>query len=203
MILLWKRPVISTSPLSGSTDVHGSAGVNQLPLLCYNSLKTKSLLLWFLFLIFTRDRTTTVVNVEGDALGAGILNYLNEKDKKEREQELKEVTVEAVANSKSEAETSPLVTHKNPVSNTSSTADPESKESVLWTRGRSSRPVLEVAQGLGNAPRPLQCDLGLDGSWKCSVPVCFETCWPGEGEGGGVGREGVLRRNTRFIIVFW
>lgn len=131
MILLWKRPVISTSPLSGSTDVHGSAGVNQLPLLCYNSLKTKSLLLWFLFLIFTRDRTTTVVNVEGDALGAGILNYLNEKDKKEREQELKEVTVEAVANSKSEAETSPLVTHKNPVSNTSSTADPESKESVL------------------------------------------------------------------------
>ncbi|XP_068042476.1 neutral amino acid transporter A [Anomalospiza imberbis] len=77
------------------------------------------------------DRTTTVVNVEGDALGAGILNYLNEKDKKEREQELKEVTVEAVANSKSEAETSPLVTHKTPVSNTSSTADPESKESVL------------------------------------------------------------------------
>ncbi|KAJ7409762.1 hypothetical protein WISP_112701 [Willisornis vidua] len=54
------------------------------------------------------DRTTTVVNVEGDALGAGILNYLNEKDKKEREQELKEVTVEAIANSKSEAETSPL-----------------------------------------------------------------------------------------------
>uniref|UniRef100_A0A8C5T5J8 Amino acid transporter n=1 Tax=Malurus cyaneus samueli TaxID=2593467 RepID=A0A8C5T5J8_9PASS len=78
------------------------------------------------------DRTTTVVNVEGDALGAGILNYLNEKDKdKGKEQELKEVTVEAVANNKSEAETSPLVTHKNPVSNTSSTADPESKESVL------------------------------------------------------------------------
>ncbi|KAM9017504.1 neutral amino acid transporter A isoform 2-T2 [Ara ararauna] len=77
------------------------------------------------------DRTTTVVNVEGDALGAGILNYLNEKEKKEKEQELKEVNVEAVANSKSEAETSPLVTHKNQVSNTSSTADPESKESVL------------------------------------------------------------------------
>ncbi|NWR32048.1 SATT protein, partial [Tachuris rubrigastra] len=77
------------------------------------------------------DRTTTVVNVEGDALGAGILNYLNEKDKKIREQELKEVTVEAIANNKSETETSPLVTHKNPVSNTSSTADPESKESVL------------------------------------------------------------------------
>ncbi|XP_030302488.1 neutral amino acid transporter A [Calypte anna] len=77
------------------------------------------------------DRTTTVVNVEGDALGAGILNYLNEKEKKGKEQELKEVNVEAVANSKSEGETSPLVTHKNPVSNTTSTADPESKESVL------------------------------------------------------------------------
>ncbi|KAM6298219.1 neutral amino acid transporter A [Aegotheles albertisi] len=77
------------------------------------------------------DRTTTVVNVEGDALGAGILNYLNEKERKQKEQELKEVSVEAIANSKSEGETSPLVTHKNQVSNTSSTADPESKESVL------------------------------------------------------------------------
>uniref|UniRef100_A0A8C7A884 Amino acid transporter n=1 Tax=Nothoprocta perdicaria TaxID=30464 RepID=A0A8C7A884_NOTPE len=77
------------------------------------------------------DRTTTVVNVEGDALGAGILHYLNEKDKKEKEQELKEVNVEAVPNSKSEGETSPLVTHKNQAPSTSSTADPESKESVL------------------------------------------------------------------------
>ncbi|XP_010124517.1 PREDICTED: neutral amino acid transporter A isoform X1 [Chlamydotis macqueenii] len=77
------------------------------------------------------DRTTTVVNVEGDALGAGILHYLNEKEKKEKEQELKEVNVEAVANSKSEGETSPLVTHKKQVSNTTSPADPESKESVL------------------------------------------------------------------------
>lgn len=84
-----------------------------------------------LFLTLTRDRTTTVVNVEGDALGAGILNYLNEKEKREKEQELKEVNVEAVANSKSEEETSPLVTHKKQVSNTTSTADPESKESVL------------------------------------------------------------------------
>lgn len=71
------------------------------------------------------------MNVEGDALGAGILNYLNEKANKEKEQELKEVNVEAVANSKAEGETSPLVTHKNQVSNTSSPADPESKESVL------------------------------------------------------------------------
>ncbi|XP_052555159.1 neutral amino acid transporter A [Tympanuchus pallidicinctus] len=77
------------------------------------------------------DRTTTVVNVEGDALGAGILNYLNEKEKRGKEQELKEVNVEAVANSKSEEETSPLVTHKKQVSNTTSTSDPESKESVL------------------------------------------------------------------------
>ncbi|XP_031455281.1 neutral amino acid transporter A [Phasianus colchicus] len=77
------------------------------------------------------DRTTTVVNVEGDALGAGILNYLNEKEKREKEQELKEVNVEAVANNKSEEETSPLVTHKKQVSNTTSTADTESKESVL------------------------------------------------------------------------
>ncbi|OXB82847.1 UNVERIFIED_CONTAM: hypothetical protein H355_010417 [Colinus virginianus] len=77
------------------------------------------------------DRTTTVVNVEGDALGAGILNYLNEKEKREKEQELKEVNVEAVANSKSELETSPLVTHKKQVSNTTNAADPESKESVL------------------------------------------------------------------------
>ncbi|NWR73919.1 SATT protein, partial [Centropus unirufus] len=77
------------------------------------------------------DRTTTVVNVEGDALGAGILNYLNEKEKKDKEQELKEVQVEAVANSKAEEETSPLVTHKKQVSNATSTADPESKESVL------------------------------------------------------------------------
>lgn len=103
------------------------------------------------------DRTTTVVNVEGDALGAGILNYLNEKDKKDKEQELKEVSVEAVANSKSEEETSPLVTHKNQVSNATSTADPESKESVLWTRGRLLTRVLEVDRGLVNAPRRLQC----------------------------------------------
>lgn len=97
------------------------------------------------------------MNVEGDALGAGILNYLNEKDKKEKEQELKEVSVEAVANSKSEEETSPLVTHKNQVSNATSTADPESKESVLWTRGRLLTRVLEVDRGLVNAPRRLQC----------------------------------------------
>lgn len=49
MILLWKTPVITTSLLSSSTDISGSAGMNQLLLLCCNSLKTERLLLWFLF----------------------------------------------------------------------------------------------------------------------------------------------------------
>lgn len=80
--------------------------------------------------IFTiLDRTTTVVNVEGDALGAGILHHLNQKAMKRGEQELSEVKVEAIPNSKSEEETSPLVTHPNPTGPAAST--PESKESVL------------------------------------------------------------------------
>ncbi|XP_011840883.1 PREDICTED: neutral amino acid transporter A isoform X1 [Mandrillus leucophaeus] len=54
------------------------------------------------------DRTTTVVNVEGDALGAGILHHLNQKATKKGEQELTEVKVEAIPNCKSEEETSPL-----------------------------------------------------------------------------------------------
>ncbi|XP_076689115.1 neutral amino acid transporter A isoform X2 [Callospermophilus lateralis] len=77
------------------------------------------------------DRTTTVVNVEGDALGAGILHHLNQKAMKKGEQELSEVKVEAVANSKSEEETSPLVTHQNPVGPVASAPELESKESVL------------------------------------------------------------------------
>uniref|UniRef100_A0A2I3GGF9 Amino acid transporter n=1 Tax=Nomascus leucogenys TaxID=61853 RepID=A0A2I3GGF9_NOMLE len=55
------------------------------------------------------DRTTTVVNVEGDALGAGILHHLNQKATKKGEQELAEVKVEAIPNCKSEEETSPLL----------------------------------------------------------------------------------------------
>ena len=43
-----------------------------------------------------------MVNVEGDALGAGILNHLNQKVVKKGEQELQEVKVEAIPNSKSE-----------------------------------------------------------------------------------------------------
>ncbi|XP_017320371.1 neutral amino acid transporter A [Ictalurus punctatus] len=66
------------------------------------------------------DRTTTVVNVEGDALGAGILHHINEQETKKQkhfgsqqeEEELKEVKVEAVANVQAEEETSPLVTHQ-------------------------------------------------------------------------------------------
>nr|XP_060640393.1 neutral amino acid transporter A [Anolis sagrei ordinatus] len=81
------------------------------------------------------DRTTTVVNVEGDAFGAGILHYLNEKETKEKQAELSEVHVEAVPNVKAEGETSPLVMHQNQdVSSSSlsaSTKDVESKESVL------------------------------------------------------------------------
>uniref|UniRef100_A0A8D0H0A6 Amino acid transporter n=1 Tax=Sphenodon punctatus TaxID=8508 RepID=A0A8D0H0A6_SPHPU len=78
------------------------------------------------------DRTTTVVNVEGDALGAGILHYLNQKETKEKDQELKEVNVEAIPNCKSEEETSPLVTHTSQApTHPSDTMEPASKESVL------------------------------------------------------------------------
>uniref|UniRef100_A0A667G257 Amino acid transporter n=1 Tax=Lynx canadensis TaxID=61383 RepID=A0A667G257_LYNCA len=77
------------------------------------------------------DRTTTVVNVEGDALGAGILHHLNQKAMKKEEQELSEVKVEAVPNCKSEEETSPLVTHQNPAGPVASAPELESKESVL------------------------------------------------------------------------
>uniref|UniRef100_A0A8C8YCE6 Amino acid transporter n=1 Tax=Prolemur simus TaxID=1328070 RepID=A0A8C8YCE6_PROSS len=77
------------------------------------------------------DRTTTVVNVEGDALGAGILHHLNQKTMKKGEQELSEVKVEAIPNCKSELETSPLVTHQNPVVPAASVPELESKESVL------------------------------------------------------------------------
>uniref|UniRef100_A0AAQ4Q1P4 Amino acid transporter n=1 Tax=Gasterosteus aculeatus aculeatus TaxID=481459 RepID=A0AAQ4Q1P4_GASAC len=78
------------------------------------------------------DRTTTVVNVEGDALGAGILHHINQQEmKKQQEQqqdkELSEVRVEAVANVQAEEETSPLVTHQTKAS----AAMPEAIESVL------------------------------------------------------------------------
>lgn len=73
-----------------------------------------------------RDRTTTVVNVEGDALGAGILHHINQQEMKKKQQrelereeeeeeeaeELAEVRVEVVANSQAEDESSPLVREK-------------------------------------------------------------------------------------------
>lgn len=79
-----------------------------------------------------RDRTTTVVNVEGDALGAGILHHINQQEMKkqqeeQQQQELAEVRVEAVANVQAEEETSPLVTHQTKALG----ATPEAIESVL------------------------------------------------------------------------
>lgn len=85
--------------------------------------------------IVYRDRTTTVVNVEGDALGAGILHHINQLETKKQQElqqqegELAEVRVEAVANVQAEEETSPLVTHQNKAL----AATPEAIESVLWT----------------------------------------------------------------------
>ncbi|RXN25436.1 neutral amino acid transporter A [Labeo rohita] len=87
------------------------------------------------------DRTTTVVNVEGDALGAGILHHINEQEiKKQRqqeqhqeEQELEEVKVEVVANVRAEEETSPLVTRQNQGDSSSRETldDKDGVESVL------------------------------------------------------------------------
>lgn len=78
------------------------------------------------------DRTTTVVNVEGDALGAGILHHINQKEmKKQQQQKLSDLKVEAVPNYKSESEISPLVHYKSLACTPTSMTDPESKESVL------------------------------------------------------------------------
>lgn len=85
-----------------------------------------------------RDRTTTVVNVEGDALGAGILHHINQQEMKKQQEhqqqqqegELAEVRVEAVANVQAEEETSPLVMHQTKALE----ATPEAIESVLWTQ---------------------------------------------------------------------
>uniref|UniRef100_A0A672H8K2 Amino acid transporter n=1 Tax=Salarias fasciatus TaxID=181472 RepID=A0A672H8K2_SALFA len=79
------------------------------------------------------DRTTTVVNVEGDALGAGILHHINQQELKKQQQqqegggELAEVRVEAAANTEAEEESSPLVTHQTKALE----AMPEAIESVL------------------------------------------------------------------------
>ncbi|XP_008428583.1 neutral amino acid transporter A [Poecilia reticulata] len=77
------------------------------------------------------DRTTTVVNVEGDALGAGILHHINQLEMKKHQQEvaeeLEEVKVESVANVQAEEETSPLVMRQTKILE----GMPEAIESVL------------------------------------------------------------------------
>uniref|UniRef100_A0A3Q2GM56 Amino acid transporter n=1 Tax=Cyprinodon variegatus TaxID=28743 RepID=A0A3Q2GM56_CYPVA len=77
------------------------------------------------------DRTTTVVNVEGDALGAGILHHINQLESKKHQQEvaaeLEEVRVESVANVQAEEETSPLVMRQTKILE----GLPEAIESVL------------------------------------------------------------------------
>ncbi|KAJ8394176.1 hypothetical protein AAFF_G00049810 [Aldrovandia affinis] len=64
------------------------------------------------------DRPATVVNVESDAFGAGILQHINKKDQRqlrpEESEELAEVRVEAVATARAQDEMSPLVTHPGP-----------------------------------------------------------------------------------------
>ncbi|XP_064172611.1 neutral amino acid transporter A-like [Anguilla rostrata] len=89
------------------------------------------------------DRLSTVVNVEGDALGAGILHHINQQDLKkqkqqqqEEEEELTEVRVEAVANTRAEEEEeeekSPLVTHLHPGrAHDSPTEEKDAMDSVL------------------------------------------------------------------------
>lgn len=118
-----------SSELQSSCQYQYSHGIQ--PAMTRLFTPTKGLVSSPPFPFSTRDRTTTVVNVEGDALGAGILHHLNQKAEKRGGQELSEVKVEAIPNSKSEEETSPLVTHQNPTGPVVSAPELESKESVL------------------------------------------------------------------------
>ncbi|KAJ8365895.1 hypothetical protein SKAU_G00147260 [Synaphobranchus kaupii] len=90
------------------------------------------------------DRTATVVNIEGDALGAGILHHINQRELKkqrrqqreeEEDEELMEVKVEAVANTQAEEEASPLVIHLEPGqthgSSPDSAQEKDAMESIL------------------------------------------------------------------------
>ncbi|XP_032808481.2 neutral amino acid transporter A-like [Petromyzon marinus] len=72
------------------------------------------------------DRTCTVINVEGDAIGAGILHVLSQRDQKKRgrEEELQEVKCEPVPNGKTWHEDRPLMPGKGDI------VEP-SRESVL------------------------------------------------------------------------
>ncbi|XP_051775650.1 neutral amino acid transporter A [Erpetoichthys calabaricus] len=77
------------------------------------------------------DRTTTVVNVEGDALGAGILHHINQKAMKKEQLHLEDVRVEAIPNNKAEEETSPLVMHRSTAIAPTGSEDSDAKESSL------------------------------------------------------------------------
>ncbi|XP_069787843.1 neutral amino acid transporter A isoform X1 [Narcine bancroftii] len=77
------------------------------------------------------DRTCTVVNVEGDALGAGILHYTSLKELDTEKTDPMELKVEAVANPSSENEACPLVSYTEKTPSPFSHADPEAKESQL------------------------------------------------------------------------
>ncbi|XP_078086542.1 neutral amino acid transporter A [Mustelus asterias] len=77
------------------------------------------------------DRTCTVVNVEGDALGAAILHYTSLKELDAGKMELTDVKVDAVANPGTEEETSPLVIDSTQLPPPAHNSDPEPKESTL------------------------------------------------------------------------
>uniref|UniRef100_A0A3Q3KFP7 Amino acid transporter n=1 Tax=Monopterus albus TaxID=43700 RepID=A0A3Q3KFP7_MONAL len=122
--------VTATASSVGAAGVPGGGIITIAIILEAIGLPTNDLSL-MLAVDWIVDRTTTVVNVEGDALGAGILHHINQqemkKQQKQQEGELAEVCVEAVANIQAEEETSPLVTHKNKALG----ATPEAIESVL------------------------------------------------------------------------
>lgn len=86
---------------------------------------------WFL-LLPCRDRTCTVLNVEGDAFGAGLLQVYSEKNLgKTEDDDLVEVKTVAVEASKPEGveEGSPLIKRNGPVHLEGS--KPCEKESVM------------------------------------------------------------------------
>lgn len=61
-----------------------------------------------IFLTAFRDRTCTIINVEGDAFGAGLLQHFTDKNSKKEEVELSEVRFEEAENP-TKPEHSPLL----------------------------------------------------------------------------------------------
>eukprot|EP00061_Rhincodon_typus_P014923 g42310.t1 len=75
------------------------------------------------------DRTCTVLNVEGDAFGAGLLQSFSDRQKSGQQvEELTEVKIEAVIQEKSEEEKSPLMKKdaREPLRKESSSLEKES-----------------------------------------------------------------------------